>query len=299
MAGPLVLSLFPGIDGFGMGFEAEGYSVVAGPDVQWGRDIKRFHVPPGRFDGVIGGPPCQAFSPLVHMVRHAHGEAAIAENLIPEFERVVAEAQPAWFVMENSPFAPLPAVPGYVVTSLILNNRWIGEGVGNVQNRERRFSFGTRDGGALDVGADLAVLESPEVEPVVTTDARRQPVRIGGSGKVKRTLDVSPDLALFEAADFERAVIASGAKEGAVVRLDRGGQDRPARKRLALPGNLPRRSVQRCAELQGFEPAFLGKAPFTQEGKYRLIGNAVPVMMARVIARAVSRATGYALEGAA
>lgn len=25
-------------------------------------DIKRFHVPPGKFDGVIGGPPYKAFS---------------------------------------------------------------------------------------------------------------------------------------------------------------------------------------------------------------------------------------------
>src|SRR2546430_12673163 len=36
--------------------------VVRGPDLLWGGDIRRFHPPAGKFDGVIGGPPCQLFS---------------------------------------------------------------------------------------------------------------------------------------------------------------------------------------------------------------------------------------------
>lgn len=59
MSPPLVLSLFPGIGLLDMAFEAEGFCVVRGPDLLWGGDIKRFHPPAGRFDGVIGGPPCQ------------------------------------------------------------------------------------------------------------------------------------------------------------------------------------------------------------------------------------------------
>lgn len=39
----LVLSLFPGADLFGMAFEAEGFCVVTGPDVMFGRDIRDFH----------------------------------------------------------------------------------------------------------------------------------------------------------------------------------------------------------------------------------------------------------------
>lgn len=45
----LVLSMFPGADLFGMAFEAEGFCVVAGPDVIFGRDIRNFHPPAGRF----------------------------------------------------------------------------------------------------------------------------------------------------------------------------------------------------------------------------------------------------------
>ena len=100
----MVLSLFPGIGLLDMAFEEQGFCVVRGPDLLWGGDIKRFHPPAGRFDGVIGGPPCQAFSALRHLVEHNGYE--VAENLIPEYERVVSEAQPRWFLMENVPDAP-------------------------------------------------------------------------------------------------------------------------------------------------------------------------------------------------
>jgi DNA (cytosine-5)-methyltransferase 1 len=67
----LVLSLFPGIGLLDMAFELEGFCVVRGPDVLWGGDIRRFHPPSGKFDGVIGGPPCQAFSKLANIVKAA------------------------------------------------------------------------------------------------------------------------------------------------------------------------------------------------------------------------------------
>lgn len=137
--GALVLSLFPGIGLLDRAFEEAGFCVVRGPDLLWGGNIKLFHPPAGRFDGVIGGPPCQCFSRLVHIVRHNGYQ--VGENLIPEYERVIAEAGPRWWVMENVVEAPLPAVPGYVVDPSVLDNRWLGE----IQSRKHRFCFGTRD----------------------------------------------------------------------------------------------------------------------------------------------------------
>ncbi len=55
----VVLSLFPGIGLMDRGFEAAGFAVVRGPDLLWGGDVRRFHAAAGRFDGVIGGSPCQ------------------------------------------------------------------------------------------------------------------------------------------------------------------------------------------------------------------------------------------------
>jgi DNA (cytosine-5)-methyltransferase 1 len=120
----LVLSIFPGIGMLDMAFEEEGFVIVRGPDKLWGGDVKRFHPPAGRFDGLIGGDPCQGHSSLAHLNR-AQG-AAVEEDYTPEFERVVAAAQPAWFVRENSPFAPVPAPAGYIVTSEILCDHWVG-----------------------------------------------------------------------------------------------------------------------------------------------------------------------------
>ena len=151
---PLVLSLFPGIGLLDMAFEQEGFCVVRGPDLLWGGDIKSFHPPAGRFDGVIGGPPCQAFSSLRFLIR-SQGHK-IAENLIPEFSRCVLEASPEWFLMENVRKAPEPEVKGYQLDSFLLNNRWLGE----KQSRLRKFWFGTKitDGKFL-ARPQLAALE--------------------------------------------------------------------------------------------------------------------------------------------
>lgn len=148
----LVLSLFPGIGLLDMAFEEEGFCVVRGPDVLWGGDIRRFHPPADRFQGVIGGPPCQCFSTVANLVR-ARGYEPRFGNLIPEFERVVQEAGVDWFLMENVPAAPEPCISGLAVHSFMWNNAWIpGEdGFGEEQSRKRRFSFGVRGEDLVDI----------------------------------------------------------------------------------------------------------------------------------------------------
>src|SRR5262245_55731526 len=121
----LVLSLFPGIGLLDMAFEEEGFCIVRGPDLLWGGDIHNFHPPAGKFDGVIGGPPCKRWTPLANVVRAVHGEDAVAPDLIPEFVRVVQEARPIWYVMENVTQAPHPIVPGYRDDYFLLNTRWL------------------------------------------------------------------------------------------------------------------------------------------------------------------------------
>jgi len=172
----LVLSLFPGIGLLDMAFEEEGFCIVRGPDLLWGGDIRRFHPPAGAFDGVIGGPPCQAFSGLANLMRVRGVES---ENLIPEFERVVGETQPEWFLMENVSAAPLPTVAGYIVKDVLLNNRWLGEH----QNRVRRFSFGTHDG--RPIHPRLAALEPVEWEHAVTA-AHAGDRRVRAKGRIAR-----------------------------------------------------------------------------------------------------------------
>ena len=233
----LVLSIFPGIDILGLGFEMEGFTVVRGPDPMWGRlhDVRRFHPPRGVFGGVIGGPPCQAHSRLVHVVRARYGQENVAEDLIPEFARVVLEARPQWFLMENVPDAPAPQTPGYAVHSFLLNNRWLGE----VQNRLRRFWFGILGNEPVDL---------------------RQHIRY----------------APLEPAQWQAAVLASGAyKHG------RG------KVRLSAKRGPSRDTVREGLRLQGLPEDFFNGTPFTVKGQQRLVGNAVPLPMARALAKAV------------
>lgn len=173
----LVLSLFPGIGLLDMAFEAEGFCVVRGPDLLWGGDIRSFDPPAGRFDGVIGGPPCQHWSRLRHIVK-ANGYE-VAPDLIPEFERCVAAAAPGWFLMEEVPEAPPPVVAGYLVDQHLVRDVWCG----GETSRLRRFSFGSRDGRRLVV--ETMALHRADPERAVTGGGRDVPVAIGGSGKRK------------------------------------------------------------------------------------------------------------------
>jgi DNA (cytosine-5)-methyltransferase 1 len=239
----LVLSLFPGIGLLDMAFEEEGFTVVRGPDPIFGGDIRRFNVPAGIFRVVIGGPPCQAFSQLRYLNPAAGQKTG---NLIPEFERIVGQAEPEAFVMENVPAAPIPNVPGYITRSAILNNRQLGV----PQDRTRRWSFGTRDGRILPV--EVAVFESSEYEQAVTSSARAVSVKLGGSGKVKRTYTEN------------------GKRHG--------------------PSRGERMGIAAMLVAQGFPADMLDECPLTNEGKRKAIGNGVPLPMGRAIARAVKEA---------
>ncbi|WP_172656977.1 DNA cytosine methyltransferase [Collimonas arenae] len=137
-----MLSLFPGIDLFGRGFEEEGFSVVRGPDPLFGGDIRAFHVPPGRFDGVFGGPPCPDFSKARRSAPTGYGL-----EMIREFERVVCESRPDWWLMENVPGVPDLHIDGYSHQRIDLNAREVGLD----QNRHRHFQFGHRDGLVITV----------------------------------------------------------------------------------------------------------------------------------------------------
>lgn len=253
----LVLSLFPGIGLLDMAFEEEGFCVVRGPDLLWGGDVRRFHPPSGKFAGVIGGPPCQAFSRF----RFLNPAAGRHGNLIPEFERVVGEAAPQWFVMENVPDAPVPIVSGYAVTQTVVNNRWLGE----EQERTRRFSFGVVDGfHPLNLPIQFSALETPLYAQAVTSGARAVPVKLvrdgKGGHKPKSTAIKPPTVTGGHGAPFDRDTM----------------------------------TIERMCELQGLPADFLDgpDVPLTAHGKRKVIGNGVPLPMGRAVAKAVKRALG-------
>jgi DNA (cytosine-5)-methyltransferase 1 len=160
----LVLSLFPGIGLLDQAFEEEGFCVVRGPDLLWGGDIRRFHPPSGKFDGIIGGPPCQRFSGLGNVNMARWGEDSVMPDMIPDYARCVLEADVDWFLMENVPGAPLPETPGYRILDRICDNRWVG----GEQRRRRRFTFGSKHRCGFHIqGVALEAFE--ELPTVVST----------------------------------------------------------------------------------------------------------------------------------
>lgn len=295
-AANLVLSLFPGIGLLDSAFEAEGWCVVRGPDVLWGGDVRRFFPPASVFGGVIGGPPCQTFSSLAHLVR-ANGHEPRFGNLIPEFERCVLEAAPVWFLMENVPQAPEPfQVPNavrrsdgltYAVKSFLLDNSALdaGDGFGHEQRRVRRFSFGVRgDGPAPDLRRwiDLAVFVLPDAARNVAAGtgfphddafkARVPPLPAGHEQPAGLT-------------DRKRRVRSATAVSGS----NGGNGDQRIRPGAGNSGK-GRYKLADALRLQGLPPDFLQDAPFTADGKLKAVANGVPIPMGRAVARAVCEA---------
>jgi DNA (cytosine-5)-methyltransferase 1 len=255
----LVLSLFPGIGLLDRAFEEEGFCIVRGPDLLWGGDIRSFHPPAGKFDGVIGGPPCQAFSRLRHIVE-ANGYKT-AENLIPEFVRCVEGARPHWFLMENVLDAPIPLPMSYEGSSQAVRDVWCG----GQTSRQRRFTFGQRTsfrgcGSRFEI--ETLPLHRPDPARAVTCDTRQVPIAIGGSGKPK-----------------------PGVTGG---RLPRNGPKATITAMAELQGVPPQ-----------FLDALREHGAFTTEAIKRGLGNGVPLPMGRAVAKAVKRALGLPLEHAA
>jgi len=267
----LVLSLFPGIGLLDMAFEEAGFCVVRGPDVLWGGDIRRFHPPAGKFDGVIGGPPCQYFSSLAHLVRH-NGYQPKFGNLIPEFERCVLEAEPRWFLMEEVPAAPVPHVADYGVHSFILNNRQLGE----AQNRKRRISSGFR-GSRQVLMIDVVALELIDFEYAVCGGTHGE----GGISREQRGVGPAAEAARMR-------------KRGIQIEIGGSGKLKASLRRPSscVGSNLKSgESFKTCCRLQGLPEDFLADAPFTVAAKCQAVGNGVPLAMGRALAKAIKELT--------
>jgi len=270
----LILNIFPGIDLLGRAFEEEGYCVVRGPDLLWGGDIRSFHPPSGIFGGVIGGPPCQAFSKMRHLLYH-QGYSTRFGNLIPEFERIVKEAHPDWFIMENVPDAPVPQVNTYQTNAMLIRDKWVG----GIQPRLRRISFGTLDGKPLDI--EWEALMRPEAEFGITTLGGHS-LSPGQRQSVLANSRLIP-VKLLKGGVPKRSVLGSGVGVHGGGRADGfpGGH---------LPGAQVQ-SIEDACEAMGLPRDFTKYMPFTMHGKHQVIGNAVPMPMGRAIAKAVKKAT--------
>ena len=108
------------------------------PDLLWGGDIRNFHPPANRFDGIIGGLPCQDFSRARrNILPTGNGEAMLLEYArsghTSPAPMVAARKRRAHTKRERT---------GYITHRIDLNALECGSN----QNRLRHFQFGSLNG---------------------------------------------------------------------------------------------------------------------------------------------------------
>ena len=326
---PLV-SFFTGCGGMDLGFEAVGFEQRASFEIsetfcntlRLNRPDWRVFGPPLHsgdvsdlesvsttlrplvdvpFDGVfIGGPPCQPFSiasnqrfakagPNFKRVGFKHEGNG---SLIFNFVDLVAEFQPAVFVIENVP-GLRDIDGGRQLAAAIDRLRQCGYAIADAavydaseygvpQYRRRMIVIGSRVSGALSLAQ------------------RRQPAGAGSvlAGRVKKSAP-NHETRNHKVRSVRRYMRLGYGERDHLGRVDRLDPTRPAKTVIAggtkgggrshLHPEIPRTlSVRECARLQTFpdDYRFTGSTArqFTQ------VGNAVPPVLAAVLAERIARA---------
>lgn len=104
----------------------------------------------------------------------------------------------------------------------------------------------------------------------------------GVRGRVSVSLAATIELEALEVTAWSAAVCASGGVK------PNAPTERSVRAKYL--GWKTAEALRESIRLQGLPSDFLDKAPFTLEGKHKVIGNGVPLPMGRAIARAVKAA---------
>jgi DNA (cytosine-5)-methyltransferase 1 len=313
---PKLISLFAGAGGMDIGFEEAGFETI------WANEYDQNITPSFRnyfqkteldersitvipsnaipyADGVIGGPPCQSWS-------EAGAKRGIADargQLFHEYVRVIKHVKPYFFVAENvhgiihqRNIAAFDAILemlescGYKISWKLLN----ASDFGVPQDRERVFIVGYRE----DLGRTFIFPEPLKVkitlEEAIGDLAK---VKLGRNKVIKNheTTDIgfSP---IFMSRNRVRSwneqsytILASDRHipihPSAPKMIDSGQKD----LKLFVPGkeSLYRRlSIRECARIQTFPDKYEFLYRNVRDG-YKMIGNAVPVKLAQVVAEQI------------
>ena len=324
-----VISLFSGAGGLDLGFERAGFDIVMANEFDktiWATYEKNHKTPlikgdirniqesefPDKIDGIIGGPPCQSWSEAgaLRGIEDARGQ------LFFDYIRILQDKKPKFFLAENvsGMLANRHAEAvkniiscfekcGYNVTINLVN----AADYGVPQDRKRVFYIGFRKD--LNINFDFPEPTTPKEKQKKTLkdaigDLVDSAVPALPKNKTNGKLDilnheyfVGPYSTIF----MSRNRVRPWNKQGFTVQASgRQCQLHPqapemelvaTNRRRFVPGKeeLYRRlTVRECARLQGFPDDFEFIYSNVDTG-YKMIGNAVPVNLAYIIAEKINK----------
>jgi DNA (cytosine-5)-methyltransferase 1 len=299
------------------------HSVVAGDikalfaeDPEGGFLMKPAGLRPGEAFAVVGGPPCQSFSNAGKRL----GLQDVRGTLFEEFLKAIKVARPRFFVMENVAAMGSKSMPGVLDMILglfaeigysTIHGVLDASDFGAPQKRKRLIVIGSRDGEDISLPApthsadgrlsgllpkttvrqaigDLIGQEGPRLKFPARTLGFITHVPPGGNWR-----DLPSDM---QRAALGNAFESGGGKTGFMRRLPWDGQaptlvTSPVGRMslLAHPSEDRPLSVSEYARIQGFPDDWNFQGPMG--ARYRQIGNAVAIPMARAIGRHLQRIT--------
>jgi len=321
-----IISLFAGAGGMDLGFKKAGFNIVWANEYDktiWDtfeanhatlldrRDVRQIlssEIP--NCDGIIGGPPCQSWSEAgtLRGIEDARGK------LFYEFIRILNDKKPKFFVAENvsGMLADIhrDAVKniikhfddaGYDVSMKLLN----AANFDVPQDRKRVFYVGFRK----DLGAKFHFPTERENKRTLKDaiwDLKDNALPAKTTNKTNNG-ECAIENHEYMTGGFSTIFMSRNRVRGwdeQSFTIQAGGRHAPIHpqapkmllieqnKRIFVPGeeHLYRRlSIRECARIQTFPNDFIFKYINLADG-YKMIGNAVPVNLAKAVAGAVKQA---------
>lgn len=325
-----LISLFSGAGGLDLGFEKAGFTIAMANEFDktiWATYEKNHTAPlikgdirniqendfPDDVDGIIGGPPCQSWSEAGSL----RGIEDDRGQLFYDYIRILKTKKPKFFLAENvsgmlanrhseavKNIVKMFEDCGYNVSITLVN----AADYGVPQDRKRVFYIGFRND--LKVKFDFPKPTTPNEKDKITLkqaigdlqDTAKPALEKNKANKNLAILNHEYFVGSYSTIFMSRNRARAWNEQGFTVQASgRQCQLHPQapkmkfishNKRIFVPGyeHLYRRmTVRECARLQGFPDSFEFIYDDVDTG-YKMIGNAVPVLLAYEVAKAIKQA---------
>lgn len=324
-----LISLFSGAGGLDLGFEKAGFEIAMANEYDksiWATYEKNHKAPlikgdirkikesdfPTDIDGIIGGPPCQSWSEAGSLrgIDDARGQ------LFFDYIRILKNKKPKFFLAENvsgmlanrhseavENILNMFKECGYTVSLTLVN----ASDYGVPQDRKRVFYIGFRNDLNVSFQFPMPTTANPERKKTLRDaigDLQGKEIQALPKNKTNGKLSIPNHeyfIGAYSTIFMSRNRVRAWDEPAFTVQASgRQCQLHPQAPKMEKIGlnkcqfvkekeNLYRRlTVRECARVQGFPDDFEFIYTDIDDG-YKMVGNAVPVELARIVAEAIKK----------